>query len=134
MTMTKTIARLAAAATAATAVTALAVGPPAEAATPTRVRVATFALAASTTQHFHLVIGASVTDGNIIFSARSVSIGGTVKAVSGPRTVEFVGYNGNLSCRFDERRTAAAGTTRSFGFSEKCDIAGGFAAVDVFFS
>jgi hypothetical protein len=131
--MTKTIARLATAATTAAVLATLAVSPPAQAAPSAGAPVARVSLAASSSQHFHLEFGASVTDGDISFSNRSVTISGTVKAVSGSRTVQFVGYNGNLSCYFSTTRTASAGTTTPFGFTQSCNVAGGFTEVDVYF-
>ncbi|WP_432955280.1 hypothetical protein [Micromonospora haikouensis] len=134
-----------------TAVLATATATPAQAATPTqnaasaqaaatargtapaRVHVATIMVAASSTQPFRITYGASITEGTVTFYNRSLDISGYVKAVSASRTVEFIGYNGDLSCYFDETRTASAGTTRTFGFGETCDVAGGFAAVDVYF-
>ncbi|MGY3520625.1 hypothetical protein ACVMYR_30470 [Micromonospora sp. PTRAS2] len=101
--------------------------------TPARVHVATIMVAASSTQPFRITYGASITEGTVTFYNRSLDISGYVKAVSASRTVEFIGYNGDLSCYFDETRTASAGTTRTFGFGETCDVAGGFAAVDVYF-
>ncbi|MEU8052372.1 hypothetical protein [Micromonospora haikouensis] len=101
--------------------------------TPARVHVATIMVAASSTQPFRITYGASITEGTVTFYNRSLDISGYVKAVSVSRTVEFIGYNGDLSCYFDETRTASAGTTRTFGFGETCDVAGGFAAVDVYF-
>lgn len=106
---------------------------PAQAAVPTRVHVVTIRVADSTTQPFRLTYGASITEGTVTFYNRSLDISGYVKAVSASRTVEFIGYNGNLSCYFDETRTASAGTTRTFGFGETCDVAGGFTTVDVYF-
>ncbi|WP_431977225.1 hypothetical protein [Micromonospora haikouensis] len=103
------------------------------AAVPHRVHVARIMVAASSTQPFSIPYGASITEGTVTFYNRSLDISGYVKAVSASRTVEFIGYNGNLSCYFDETRTASAGTTRTFGFGETCDVAGGFAAVDVYF-
>ncbi|MDI5938196.1 MULTISPECIES: hypothetical protein [unclassified Micromonospora] len=123
----------------ATATAVLATATPAQAATatpaavPHRVHVATIMVAASSTQPFSIPYGASITEGTVTFYNRSLDISGYVKAVSASRTVEFIGYNGNLSCYFDETRTASAGTTRTFGFGETCDVAGGFAAVDVYF-
>ncbi|MFI6160779.1 hypothetical protein ACIA59_12620 [Micromonospora haikouensis] len=118
----------------ATATPAQAAAPtPAQAAVPHRVHVATIMVAESSTQPFSITYGASITEGTVTFYNRSLDISGYVKAVSASRTVEFVGYNGNLSCYFDETRTASAGTTRTFGFGETCDVAGGFAAVDVYF-
>jgi len=75
--------------------------------------------AAGVTTPFHLEYGASVVDGNIIWYADSLSIGGYVKAVSGSRQAEFVGY-GLWACGFDDTRTTPAGTTRSYGFSRTC--------------
>jgi hypothetical protein len=84
------------------------------------------------TSDFHLEYGASVLDGTITWFNRSLHIGGSVKAVSGSKQGEFLGYNGNLTCIFDETRTTAAGTTRGFGFDESCDLPGGFSEVDVY--
>jgi hypothetical protein len=131
--MTKTISRLATAATTAAVLATLAVSSPAQAATPTSTPVTRIALAASSSQHFHLEYGASVADGDISFSNRSVTISGSVKAVSGSRTVRFVGYNGNGSCYFSTTRTASAGTTIPLRFVQSCNVAGGFSEVDVYF-
>ncbi|MDG4815041.1 hypothetical protein O7628_05915 [Micromonospora sp. WMMD956] len=118
---------------AAAAVLTTAMATPAQATAPARIHVATIRVADSTTQPFRITYGASITEGTVTFYNRSLDISGYVKAVSASRTVEFIGYNGNLSCYFDETRTASAGTTRTFGFSETCDVAGGFTAVDVYF-
>jgi hypothetical protein len=137
--MTKTIARLIAAASTAAALATVAVGAPAQATAPTspttfaRTPAATFVLKAAAPQTFHVEYGASVTDGTVTFSNRSVNISGYVKAVSDSRTVLFVGFNGNGSCYFEEPRTTPAGTTRRFEFNKQCNVAGGFTEVLVFF-
>jgi len=88
--------------------------------------------AITATSDFHLEYGASILDGTITWFNRSLHIGGSVKAVSGSKQGEFIGYNGNVSCIFDETRTTAAGTTRGFGFDETCDLRGGFSEVDIY--
>ncbi|EEP71325.1 hypothetical protein MCAG_01652 [Micromonospora sp. ATCC 39149] len=120
-------------ATPAQAVTPTQVTTSAQATAATRSHVARIMVADSTTQTFRIPYGASIAEGTITFYNRSLNITGYVKAVSASRTVEFIGYNGNLSCYFDETRTASAGTTRTYGFDETCDVAGGFYAVDVYF-
>ncbi len=133
MTLPRTISLLIRLATAGVALAGLAVASPAQAAAPATSALPVLAVTAASPQHFHLEYGASVTDGDITFFNRSLHISGFVKAVSASRTVEFIGYNGNFTCFFDETRTASAGTTRGFGFDETCDVPGGFSQVDIYF-
>ena len=100
---------------------------------PTSARLTTLVGSVTSPQHFHLVYGASVADGDITFYNRSLNISGSVKAVSDSRTVEFVGYNANGSCYFDTTRTASADNSLRYGFGETCDVAGGFTEVGVYF-
>ena len=87
--------------------------------------------AVTATSSFHLEYGASVLDGNVTWFNQSLHISGFVKAVTGSRQGEFAGSNGNSSCWFDETRTTPAGTTRTFGFDERCKVTGGFSGVSV---
>jgi hypothetical protein len=132
MNLTGRVARLAAAATAASALAVIPVGSPAQAAIyyVDVVRPG----GGNGTVHYRIEYGASIVDGNVTFTDRSVSISGSIKAVSSSRTALFVPTNPNGSCAPDETRTSPVNTTTRFGpIVENCPVPGGFSVVTVFF-
>jgi hypothetical protein len=84
---------------------------------------------------FHVeygVNGVNNADGRITWSNRAVRISGTVTAKNVSFTVEFVGYNTGQTCKFDQTRTASPNTEKVYGFTETCNVVGGFRVVDVY--
>jgi len=83
---------------------------------------------------YRLTYGASILDVTATFSNRTVTIQGTIKAVSGSRTASFVSYNPNLSCYDPQTRTAPVGTLLPYHFTTpSCSQPGGYSEVDVVF-
>jgi len=132
MNLTSRAARLAAAGTAAAALAVVAVASPAQAAAG--VIHVTRPDGGNGTTHFHYEYGASVLNGDVNFTNRSVIITGTIKAVSASRTADIFGFNPDVSCYVDTTRTAPAGTLKAFGpITASCDVAGGFSEVTIWF-
>jgi hypothetical protein len=78
---------------------------------------------------FRVAWGASFTAGSITWYNRNVNIRGSVKAVTGNKSVMFVGigFTDEETCFPDpQTRSTREGTTRSFNFDMNCEIPGGF--------
>jgi len=132
MTVRDKVARVTAAGAAVATFAVIAIGSPATAA-DIRSQTVTRPNGGNGTVPFRLTYGASIVEGDVTFSNRSVTISGYVKAVSATREADIFAYNGNVSCWLEQFPSAPVNTTRFFDFGGQCNVPGGFSSVTVWF-